>query len=72
MAFRASIVMEKAGGNYSAFAPDLPGCIATGGTVDETRRNMQEAIELHLRGLKEDGLSVPDPTSFAEVVEVAS
>jgi predicted RNase H-like HicB family nuclease len=65
-------VVERAGANYSAYAPDLPGCIATGNTVEETRRNMQEAIELHLRGLKEDGLSVPDPTSFAEIVEVAS
>ena len=69
---RFLIVVERAGANYSAFAPDLPGCIATGNTVDETRRNMQEAIELHLRGLKEDGLSVPDPTSFAEIMEVAS
>jgi predicted RNase H-like HicB family nuclease len=69
---RFLVVVERAGANYSAYAPDLPGCIATGNTVDETRRNMQEAIELHLRGLKEDGLSVPDPTSFAEIVEVAS
>jgi predicted RNase H-like HicB family nuclease len=69
---RFLVVVERAGANYSAYAPDLPGCIATGDTVDETRRNMQDAIELHLRGLKEDGLSVPDPTSFAEIVEVAS
>jgi predicted RNase H-like HicB family nuclease len=69
---RFLVVVERAGANYSAYAPDLPGCIATGNTVDETRRNMQEAVELHLRGLKEDGLSVPDPTSFAEIVEVAS
>jgi predicted RNase H-like HicB family nuclease len=69
---RFLVVVERAGANYSAYAPDLPGCIATGNTVDETRRNMQEAIELHLLGLKEDGLSVPDPTSFAEIVEVAS
>jgi len=69
---RFLVVVERAGANYSAYAPDLPGCIATGNTVDETRRNMQEAIELHLLGLKEDGLSVPGPTSFAEIVEVAS
>ncbi len=69
---RFLVVVERAGSNYSAYAPDLPGCIATGDTVDETRRNMQEAIELHLRGLKEDNRPVPDPTSFAEIVEVAS
>jgi len=68
---RFLVVVERAGANYSAFAPDLPGCIATGDTVEETRRNMQEAIELHLQGLKEDDLPIPDPTSFAEIVEVA-
>jgi predicted RNase H-like HicB family nuclease len=69
---RFLVVVEKAGANYSAFAPDLPGCIATGETVDETRRNMQEAIELHLRGLREDNLPIPDSSSFVEIVEVAS
>jgi predicted RNase H-like HicB family nuclease len=69
---RFLVVVEKAGANYSAFAPDLPGCIATGDTIDETRRNMQEAIELHLRGLKEDNLPIPDSMAFAEVMEVAS
>jgi predicted RNase H-like HicB family nuclease len=69
---RFLVVVERAGANYSAFAPDLPGCIATGSSVEETRRNMQEAIELHLRGLKEDDLPIPDSSSFAEIVEVAS
>ena len=69
---RFLIVVERAGVNYSAFAPDLPGCIATGDTIESTRRNMQQAIELHLQGLREDDLPIPDPTSFAEIVEVAS
>ena len=69
---RFLVVVERAGANYSAFAPDLPGCIATGDTVEETRRNMQEAIELHLQGLKEDDLPIPEPGSSAEFVEVAS
>ena len=69
---RFLVVVEKAGTNYSAFAPDLPGCVATGGTPEETRRNMQEAIELHLQGLREDKLPIPVPSSFAEIVEVAS
>ena len=69
---RFLVVVERAGANYSAFAPDLPGCIATGDSVEETRVNMQGAIELHLRGLKDDNLPIPDPSSFAEMVEVAS
>jgi predicted RNase H-like HicB family nuclease len=66
------VVVEKAAGNYSAYAPDLPGCVATGATLEETRRNMHEAIELHVQGLREDKLPVPEPSSVAEFVEVAS
>jgi predicted RNase H-like HicB family nuclease len=69
---RFLVVVEKAGANYSAFAPDLPGCVATGKTAEDTRQNMQEAIELHLQGLKEDNLPIPDSSSFAEIVQVAS
>ena len=69
---RFLVVVEKAGANYSAFAPDLQGCVATGKTAEDTRQNMQEAIELHLQGLKEDNLPIPDSSSFAEIVEVAS
>jgi predicted RNase H-like HicB family nuclease len=69
---RFLVVMERAGGNYSAYAPDLPGCVATGETLEETRRNMHEAIELHIQGLREDRLPVPEPSSVAEFVEVAS
>jgi predicted RNase H-like HicB family nuclease len=63
---RFLIVIEKAEGNYSAYSPDLPGCIATGADREETERNMHEAIELHVRGLIEDNLPVPESTSFAE------
>ncbi len=62
------IVIEKTDTNYSAYAPDLPGCIATGNTVEETEKNMYEAIEFHLEGLKEDNLPVPESSSIAEYV----
>jgi predicted RNase H-like HicB family nuclease len=67
---RFLVVIEKAGGNYSAYSPDLPGCIATGATREETERNMHEAIEMHVHGLLEDGLPVPESSSFAEYVAV--
>lgn len=66
---RYGIVIEKANANYSAYAPDLPGCVSTGKTVDETLANMREAIEFHLDGMREDGLPVPPPTSLCEYVE---
>jgi predicted RNase H-like HicB family nuclease len=68
--YRFLVVIEKADGNYSAYSPDLPGCVATGATREETEQNMHDAIELHLQGLKEDGLSIPQSTSFAEYVAV--
>ncbi|MEK6672455.1 MAG: type II toxin-antitoxin system HicB family antitoxin [Nitrospirota bacterium] len=67
---RFLVVIEKADGNYSAYSPDLPGCVATGTTREEAEQNMHEAIELHLQGLKEDGLSIPQSTSFAEYVAI--
>jgi len=67
---RFLVVIEKADGNYSAYSPDLPGCVATGATSEEAEQNIHEAIELHLQGLKEDGLSIPQSTSFAEYVVV--
>jgi predicted RNase H-like HicB family nuclease len=70
--YRFLIVIEKANGNYSAYSPDLPGCIATGKTVEETEKNMHEAIQLHIRGLLEDGLPIPEPQSIAEYVAVAA
>jgi predicted RNase H-like HicB family nuclease len=62
------IVIENAGANFSAYSPDLPGCIATGATREETERNMLEAIQLHIEGMREDNLPIPESSSFAEVV----
>ena len=67
---RFLVVIEKADENYSAYSPDLPGCVATGATREDAEQNIHEAIELHLQGLKEDGLSIPQSTSFAEYVAV--
>ncbi|MBI5560251.1 MAG: type II toxin-antitoxin system HicB family antitoxin [Deltaproteobacteria bacterium] len=67
---RFLIVIEKANGNYSAYSPDLPGCVATGKTRGEAEENMHEAIEMHIKGLIEDNLPVPESTSFAEYVMV--
>lgn len=66
---RYAIVIEKTATGYSAFAPDLPGCIATGGTVKDVEGEMRDAIRFHIDGLREDGLAVPPPTSIAEYVE---
>lgn len=66
---RYAVVIEKAGGNYSAYVPDLPGCIATGATVAETETEIRDAIRFHIEGLKEDGIVVPPPASLAEYVE---
>ncbi len=65
------IVIEKGDQSYGAYAPDLPGCIAVGETPEETERLMREAIALHLRGLREDGLPIPAPVTTADYVEVA-
>lgn len=66
---RYAIVIEKAPANYSAYVPDLPGCVATGATVAATEENIREAIRFHVEGLREDGLPVPTPTTIAEYVE---
>jgi predicted RNase H-like HicB family nuclease len=66
---RYAIVIEKADGNYSAYVPDLPGCVATGVTVQDTEREIRDAIRFHIDGLKEDGQPVPQPTSIADYVE---
>ena len=68
--YRFLVVIEKANGNYSAYSPDLPGCIATGATREEAERNMHEAVELHVQGLLEDKLPIAESTSFAEYVAV--
>jgi predicted RNase H-like HicB family nuclease len=67
---RFLIVVEEAGEGFSAYAPDLPGCVAAGETREETERNMYEAIQIHIEGLREDGLPIPDSTSVAEYVLV--
>jgi predicted RNase H-like HicB family nuclease len=68
---RYAIVIEKAPSNYSAaYVPDLPGCVATGATVEETESLLREAIELHLKGMREDGLPIPQPTSVVEYLQV--
>jgi predicted RNase H-like HicB family nuclease len=66
---RYAVVIEKADGNFSAYVPDLPGCVATGATVPEVELEIREAIRFHVDGLKADGLDVPAPTSIAEYVE---
>lgn len=67
---RFLIVIEDAGNNFSKYAPDLPGRIATGATREDTERNMFEAIQLHLEGLREDTLPIPESSAVAEVVLV--
>jgi len=64
------IVIEKAGKNYSAYSPDLPGCVAAGKTLQETEKNMYSAIEFHLEGLKADNMPIPKSSSIAEYVVI--
>jgi predicted RNase H-like HicB family nuclease len=66
---RYAIVIEKADGNYSAYVPDLPGCVATSDTIEAVEFEIRDAIRFHIEGLKEDGLPVPEPTSLAEYVD---
>jgi predicted RNase H-like HicB family nuclease len=66
---RYAVVIEKANANYSAYVPDLPGCVATAASVSEVENEIREAIRFHIEGLKEDGLVVPSPTSIAEYVD---
>ncbi len=66
---RYAVVIEKADGNYSAYVPDLPGCVATGATVEDVEAEIRAAIRFHIDGLKADGLEVPAATSIAEYVE---
>jgi predicted RNase H-like HicB family nuclease len=66
-----AVVIEKAKSNYSAYVPDLPGCVATGATIVETQQQIQEAIAFHLEGLREDNLPIPEPTTLCEYVEAS-
>lgn len=64
------VVVEKTGTGYSAYSPDLPGCVSTGETRDDVQRNMEEAIEFHLDGLRQNGYPIPEPQSYSHYVEV--
>jgi predicted RNase H-like HicB family nuclease len=66
------VVIEKTETGYSAYSPDLPGCVSTGGTREEVEQNMREAVEFHLDGLKLEGLEIPEPTTSSAYVEVAA
>lgn len=69
---RYAIVIEKAASNYTAYVPDLPGCVATGATIQETETMIREAIEFHLEGLRADNLPIPPPSSQVEYVEISA
>jgi predicted RNase H-like HicB family nuclease len=70
---RYAIVIEKVpGSNYSAYVPDLPGCVAAADTLDEIKQLMREAIEIHIAGMREDGLPIPEPSTGVAVIEVAA
>jgi predicted RNase H-like HicB family nuclease len=69
---RYAIVVEKTENNYSAYVPDLPGCVATGFSVEEIEREIREAIEFHIEGLIEDGLPIPQPASIVEYLEISA
>ena len=69
---RYAIVIEKADNNYSAYVPDVPGCVATGATVDEVKRNLADALQFHFEGMRADGDAVPPPSSTVDYVDVLS
>lgn len=69
---RYAVVIEKAVGNFSAYVPDLPGCVATGATVEDVEREIREAIAFHLEGLRQDGFAIPAPTSKVEYIDLAA
>ena len=69
---RYAIVIEKGATSYGASVPDLPGCVAVGETLEETKELIQEAIALHLEGLRAEGLPIPEPTTLCEYVEIAT
>lgn len=72
MCMRYAIVIEQAADNFAAYVPDLPGCVATGSTVEEAEREIREAIAFHLDGMQEDGEPIPQPSSRVGYVEVAA
>lgn len=69
MTMRYAVVIEKADGNYSAYVPDLPGCVATGDTPEQAEREIRDAIRFHLDGLKEDGCQAPEPQAVLKYID---
>ena len=69
---RYAVVIEKAEGNYSAYVPDLPGCVATGASIEEVGAEIREAIAFHIEGLREEGSLIPIPSSQVEYIEIAA
>ena len=69
---RYAVVIEKGESNYSAYVPDLPGCVAAAETFEEIEKLIREAIEFHLDGMREDGDAIPEPTTHVEYVDVTS
>ena len=69
---RYAVVIEKAEGNYSAYVPDLPGCVATGATLAEVETEIRDAIAFHLDGMREDGITIPQPSSQVEYIDVVA
>lgn len=70
MTYKYAVVIEKSRTGYGAYVPDLPGCVAAAGTLDETEKLIREAIEFHIEGMREFGEAIPEPTTFAEMVDV--
>ena len=67
---KCTVIFEKASTGYSAYAPDLPGCVAAASTLDETKAVMAEAVEMHLEAMREDGEPIPEPTTLAGTVAI--
>lgn len=72
MSVRYAVVIEKAESNYAAYVPDLEGCIATGKSIEETERLIRQAIELHLKAMREVGEPIQEPTSVAREIEITA
>ncbi|MBI2816003.1 MAG: type II toxin-antitoxin system HicB family antitoxin [Acidobacteria bacterium] len=65
-----AVIIEKGTKNYSAYVPDLPGCVSTGMTLEDVERNIREAMELHLEGMRQEGEPIPEPSTYCEYVEM--
>jgi predicted RNase H-like HicB family nuclease len=68
---RYAIIIEKGDQNFSAYVPDLPGCVSTGKTIEEVKRNIREAVEFHLDGMRDDGQPIPPPSAVSDYIEAA-